>query len=444
LPKDHHPPPPTHFPARKLVSRSVYALLPLAFLHFYFFPRPLASPHIATTAPVFPTLSTTASPPQRRPRAVSPAAAAAATAPPHCDLFAGQWVKAAREPLYDGSSCATIKDGQNCMAHGRPDTGYLHWRWQPRGCTLPPFDAAAFLRRLRGRHLAFVGDSMARNQLESLLCLLATAAPPELVYRDGEDNKFRRWRFRSYNATISVFWSPFLVRGVEKSAASGLDHNELYLDAVDVRWASELWSIDVVVLSVGHWFLHPAVFYEKGGEVVVGCHYCPKLNHTEVGFYGVYRKAFRTALNAAATDTGGGGRSRYVVVTTFSPSHFEGEWDKAGACPKTEPYAEKTVEGMDAEMRRVQLEEVAAARRRAPAVVAVEALDVTGLALLRADGHPGPYMYANPFADGVPERVQNDCVHWCLPGPIDAWNEIFLEMVRRWAAGDAHRVRRCK
>lgn len=337
-------------------------------------------------------------------------------------------------PLYNGTSCATIKDGQNCMAHGRPDTGYLHWRWQPRGCTLPHFDAAAFLRLLRGRHLAFVGDSMARNQLESLLCLLATADPPELVYRHGEDNKFRRWRFPSHNATVSVFWSPFLVHGVEKSAASGLDHNELYLDAVDERWASELASMDLVVLSVGHWFLHPAVFYEQGGEVVVGCHYCPNLNHTEVGFYGVYQKAFRTALDAA-TAPRDGGRSRYVVVTTFSPSHFEGEWDKAGACPKTEPYPEKAVEGMDAAMRRVQLEEVAAARGRAPARVAVEALDVTGLALLRADGHPGPYMYAFPFADGVPDRVQNDCVHWCLPGPIDAWNEIFLEMVRRRAAG---------
>ena len=47
-------------------------------------------------------------------------------------------------------------------------------------------------------------------------------------------------------------------------------------------------------------------------------------------------------------------------------------------------------------------------------------------------GHPGPYMYPFPFANGVPERVQNDCVHWCLPGPIDTWNEILLEVVKRW------------
>lgn len=23
------------------------------------------------------------------------------------------------------------------------------------------------------------------------------------------------------------------------------------------------------------------------------------------------------------------------------------------------------------------------------------------------------------------------CVYWCLPGPIDAWNDLLLEMLRR-------------
>ncbi|PKI19139.1 hypothetical protein CRG98_049275, partial [Punica granatum] len=54
-------------------------------------------------------------------------------------------------------------------------------------------------------------------------------------------------------------------------------------------------------------------------------------------------------------------------------------------------------------------------------------LDVTRLSLLRLDEHPGPYLYPFPFAYEVKDRVQNDCVHWCLPGPIDTWNEILLE-----------------
>lgn len=347
----------------------------------------------------------------------------------------GEWVRDESGPLYNGTSCATIKDGQNCIAHGRPDRGYLHWRWRPRQCALPRFDGAAFLRLLRNKHLAFVGDSMARNQLESLLCMLAaaSAAPPDLVYRDGDDNKFRRWLFPSHNATVSVFWSPFLVRGVEKSAAE--NYNKLHLDAVDERWASELGSIDMVVLSVGHWFLHPAVYHEGG--VALGCHYCPGLNHSEIGFYGAYRKAVRTAVKAVTSADRRGKGVLDAVVATFSPAHFEGEWDKAGACPKTKPFreGERAVEGMDAEMRKVAVEEVAAARGGGEGML--EALDVTKLALMRPDGHPGPYMnFLPPFnpEDGrrMTERQQNDCVHWCLPGPVDTWNEILLQtMINR-------------
>uniref|UniRef100_A0A0A9HQF3 Trichome birefringence-like C-terminal domain-containing protein n=1 Tax=Arundo donax TaxID=35708 RepID=A0A0A9HQF3_ARUDO len=44
-------------------------------------------------------------------------------------------------------------------------------------------------------------------------------------------------------------------------------------------------------------------------------------------------------------------------------------------------------------------------------------------------------MHPLPFAGGERERVPNDCVHWCLPGPIDTWNEILLQFVKRWADG---------
>lgn len=349
-----------------------------------------------------------------------------------CDYTKGEWIRDESGPLYNGTSCGTIKDGQNCIAHGRADLSYLFFRWKPRRCPpLPRFDPGTFLRLLRNRHLAFVGDSMARNQLESLLCMLATASSPKLIRRSGDGDKFRRWIFPSHNLTVSVYWSPFLVRGIEKS--DDQNHNKLYLDSVDEKWAKDLDTIDIVLLSAGHWFLHPAVYYE--GPRVLGCHYCPGMNHTEIGFYGVFGKAMRTALNALIENGGRRRRRMDVVVTTFSPAHFEGEWDKAGACPRTAPYkeGEKAVEGMDEEMRAAEIGEVKSAAARGSSGVRLEALDVTNLALMRPDGHPGPYMHPNPFAGGPTGRVQNDCVHWCLPGPVDTWNEILLQVIRRWS-----------
>lgn len=350
-----------------------------------------------------------------------------------CDYTTGEWVRDESGPLYNGT-CGTIKEGQNCITHGRRDLDYLYWRWKPKQCSLPRFEPNNFLELIRNKHIAFVGDSLARNQLESLLCMLATASAPHLVYQDGEENKFRRWRFPSHNAIVSIYWSPFLVKGSEKSPARP-NYNKLYLDKVDERWASDLDHINMLVLSIGHWFLHPAVYLD--GDLVLGCHYCPGLNHTEIGFYDVLRKGLRTTLKAIIERKGSHGNGIDVIVTTFSPSHFEGDWDKAGACPKKKPYqeGEKQLEGMDAEMRKIEVEEVEAANENAKqfAGLRLEALDVTKLSLMRPDGHPGPYMHPFPFASNeVRERVQNDCVHWCLPGPVDTWNEILLEVLKKW------------
>lgn len=397
---------------KKLIAWALYSLIPLALIHFYLFPI---------------------SPPQTPPPITEITIEHSKQTNPQCDYFNGTWVKSTIDPLYNGMSCGTIKKGQNCMVHGRPDSGYLHWRWKPDNCQIPLFDPTLFLELINNQHVAFIGDSMARNQLESLLCLLATKSEPELVYRDSEENKFRRWVFKEYNVTVSVFWSPFLVKGLEKSAASGLNHNKLYLDSADEKWASDLNKFDVMVFSIGHWFLHPAIYYE--GERVLGCHHCPEFNHTEIGFFGIFRKAINTTLKKVKDELNMS--DKLVLVTTFSPAHFEGEWDKAGACSKKEPYkqGEKEMEYMDTEMRTVEIEEVTEAAKEMEATkgrLRIEALDVTKLALMRPDGHPGPYMNPNPFAEGKKERVQNDCVHWCLPGPIDSWNEILLEIVKRW------------
>ncbi|XP_074274455.1 xyloglucan O-acetyltransferase 1-like isoform X1 [Silene latifolia] len=358
--------------------------------------------------------------------------------PSTCDYTNGEWVEDDKGPLYNGSSCGTIKDGQNCMGHGRPDTGYLYWKWRPRQCDLQRFDPELFLRIIEGKHLAFVGDSMARNQLESLLCMLSSVSPPNLVYTNGDDNKFRRWHFPSHNANVSIYWSPFLVKGFEKTNDGKLNHNKLYFDSVDERWASDLDTIDMVVLSIGHWYLHPAMYFD--GDSVLGCHYVEGENCTEVEFFDVFGKAFNTTLKGIVDRKNLQGNKIDVIVTTFSPHHFEGDWDKFGACPRTKPFteSEKVLEGMDANMRKVEVEEVENAKallnrdQNIVPNVRVAALDVTKLAMLRPDGHPGPYMYPNPFADGIKERVQNDCVHWCLPGPIDTWNEIMFDIMKRW------------
>ena len=90
----------------------------------------------------------------------------------YCNLFSGEWVPNPEAPYYT-NSCYGIQEHQNCMKYGRPDIEFLKWRWKPDGCELPIFDPHQFLELVRGKSIAFVGDSVARNHLQSLMCLLS-------------------------------------------------------------------------------------------------------------------------------------------------------------------------------------------------------------------------------------------------------------------------------
>ncbi|XP_066336342.1 xyloglucan O-acetyltransferase 2-like [Miscanthus floridulus] len=449
-------------PKRKFVTYAVYALIAVAL--FYLIVDPAAPPAAASSTttkpsslaarppwiqqlpPAAPPLSTISPPPYQGQAAADNndetlliVSTTTAAPPPPCDYSDGEWVPDARTPLYNGMTCGAIKDdGRSCTANGRADTGYVYWRWQPRACDLPAFSAAAFLRWLRNRHMAFVGDSLVRNQAESLVCLLSSASPPELVHRSA-DGRFRRWLFRDHNATVSIFWSPFLLKGVEKSERDGVRYNQVFLDAFDERWMSQLGAIDAAVLSAGHWFRIPSVYHEGGR--VVGCHGCDtaEFNHSavaEISFFSVFRDAVRRTLAEAARrhheQQHSGAGVKLVAMTTFSPSHFEGQWNEGAPCKKK---ADTELGYTETEMRKIVVEAVdeASSSCSSSSTMRFAAVDVTALANLRPDGHPGPYMRKNPYAAGNTggRPVQHDCLHWCMPGPVDTFNQILLQTILR-------------
>lgn len=89
-----------------------------------------------------------------------------------CNIFSGHWAPNPKETYYDNETCPFILNQVNCLTSGRPDREFMKLRWKPDECELPLFDATQFMRLVRGKSLAFVGDSMGRNQMESLMCLI--------------------------------------------------------------------------------------------------------------------------------------------------------------------------------------------------------------------------------------------------------------------------------
>ncbi|KAL5160847.1 Protein trichome birefringence-like 25 [Glycine soja] len=343
-----------------------------------------------------------------------------------CDLFVGDWVQDLSGPVYTNESCRVIEPHQNCMKNGRPDSGYLYWRWSPRDCVLPKFNPRKFLKFMRNKSMSFIGDSISRNQVQSLLCILSKVEPAVEIYHDKE-YRSKIWKFRSHNFTLSVIWTPFLVKAAIFEDFNGVTSSEiqLYLDTLD-QWTNQYKNFDYVVIGGGKWFLKTAIYHEN--KTVTGCHYCPGKNLTELGFDYAYRRVlqevfkFFTKSNHKAT----------VLFRTTTPDHFEnGEWFSGGYCNRTVPFKEGQIHMIDVDsiMRGIELEEFEKAASLGSKRVNLKLLDTTLLSLLRPDGHPGPYRKFQPFAKDKNAKVQNDCLHWCLPGPIDSWNDIILQML---------------
>ena len=251
---------------------------------------------------------------------------------------------------------------------------------------------------------------------------------PVLVYHD-EEYRCKSWNFPSSNFSISVIWSPFLVEAAIFEDINGVSSSEveLHLDKLDSKWTDQYLDFDYIIISTGKWFLKSAIYYEN--DTILGCHSCPKRNLTELGFNFAYRKALKSVMNFIVSSNHKG----MIFFRTFTADHFEnGEWFSGGTCNRTAPVKEGEMERkyLNQMLRDIELDEVGKAASEAPKKgVNFKLVDFSALSQLRPDGHPGPYRQFQPFAKDKNAKVQNDCLHWCLPGPIDTWNDIIMEMV---------------
>ncbi|CAL5019360.1 unnamed protein product [Urochloa decumbens] len=440
--------------SRKLsvaVATPILVLLALAVLSLYDFNfaadsyqyiRRASSASSSTSSPPITTSSSSSASPTNSSvpasRVNSSSSTSPATTVEACDQTRGQWVPDDEAPYYTNLTCPFIDDLQNCMKFGKPSLDFMRWRWQPDGCDLPRFDAARFLDAMRGKSMAFVGDSLARNHIKSLLCILSQVAQPVEVVTTAEIDVTGRpvrrdFHYGSHGFNVSLFWSPFLVKANLSDSAHGLGLWDMHLDTPDPRWAAHVAEFDYIVLSGTNWFFRPSLYHE-GGRVVGrnggaaatgdGVHGATP----EMPVSGAVRAAFRTALGAIAAREGFRGKA---LVRTVTPAHFEnGEWNTGGDCVRTRPLrrGERDRDAVVAEFRAAQvdaLRDTAAMSQRNGAELRL--LDITEAMELRPDGHPS--RYGHPPGGSVEGSFVIDCLHWCLPGPIDLWSELLFQML---------------
>ncbi|KAJ7281182.1 hypothetical protein O6H91_Y366500 [Diphasiastrum complanatum] len=333
------------------------------------------------------------------------------------DYSQGKWVLDAERPLYSGNFCKRfLSAGWACRLTNRPDFEFERYRWQPHDCNLPPFDSHTFLRRMRNKTIAFVGDSLGRQQFQSLMCMLTGGKNSILVHDVGTEFGFGlrppfgarpdgwAYNFVLSNTTVVYSWSSWLGDVQKYNESDPSSASALHLDRPSSFLRNYIHKLDAVVLNTGHHWNRGKFIVNKIELHVNGSKELPKKLTILTDLYNYTLRSVAKFMDIQIAHNPG----LRVFITTLSPRHFRnGDWDSGGTCENNIPFGETTSSDP-------VIDPVA---EGAILNTKVQLLNITYLSQLRGEAHMSKYSI-------TAKKGAQDCLHWCLPGVPDTWNEI--------------------
>ncbi|KAF4350472.1 hypothetical protein F8388_011843 [Cannabis sativa] len=396
---------------------------------------------------------------------------------PSCDIFSGRWVYDESRPLYEESDCPYIQPQLTCLEHGRPETNYQHWRWQPNGCDLPSyepticeckvtegplwdgpticgldprvsnecrvfempvpleitkqfnvvvtnpkrFNATLMLETLRGKRMMFVGDSLNRGQYVSMVCLLHKLIPEDGKSMETFDS-LTVFTAKEYNATIEFYWAPFILESNSDNAVIHRVSDRIVRKGSINKHGKHWKGVDIMVFNTYLWWMTGLKM-----KILRGSFDDEAKDIMELSTEDAYRMAMRSMLRWVRINMDR--KKTRVFFTSMSPTHAKsGDW---GGVPGRNCYNEtRMIEDPNywgSDSRKSIMEVIGDVFRKSKFPVTF--LNITQLSLYRKDAHTS--IYKKQWSPLTPEQIANpvsyaDCTHWCLPGLQDTWNELLF------------------
>ncbi|XP_057808197.1 protein trichome birefringence-like 34 isoform X1 [Salvia miltiorrhiza] len=344
-----------------------------------------------------------------------------------CDLFSGKWIyDVASRPLYDEERCSFMLDDYACKKYGRKDFEYQKWRWQPHQCDLPRFNGTALLEKIRGKRVVFVGDSLNKNQWNSMLCLIESSldqSSNKSVVR--YDNLFV-FKANEYNVTIEFYWSPLLM---ESNCDDPYTHSirDRIVKITSIEKHAKHWNdADILIFDAFMWWLDPTMTLLWGSFGSPDAIY--KKVEMKVRLYemGLTTWSNWLEININRTKT-------KLFFMSISPYHFFGEtWEEKSFCyNQTMPISKGSYWGINTDVEIMHVAE-SIIQKMETRGLNITYLNITQLSDYRNDAHPS--IYRKAFLKLSEEQLLHplrylDCVHWCLPGVPDVWNHILYSYI---------------
>lgn len=337
-----------------------------------------------------------------------------------CNYAKGKWVVDNSRPLYSGFGCKQWLSGMwACRLTQRTDFAYEKLRWQPKDCKMEEFKASKFLDRMQHKTLAFIGDSLGRQQFQSLMCMVTEGKSRPDVEDVGKKYGLVKakgairpdgwaYRFPTTNTTILYYWSASLCDLEPLDPNNKLTDYAMHLDRPPYFLRRYLPNFDVVVLNTGHHWNRGKL---KANRWVMHVGGVPNTNRKIAEIGGAKNFTIYSIVNWVNSQLPNypGLKAFY---RTISPRHFfNGDWNTGGSCDNTDPPEGKEVLGEES------IDSVAAGAVNG---TRVKLLDITAPSQIRDEGHISKYSI-KATTPGV-----QDCLHWCLPGVPDTWNEFLF------------------
>ncbi|XP_058079272.1 protein trichome birefringence-like 14 isoform X2 [Magnolia sinica] len=340
-----------------------------------------------------------------------------------CNYAKGKWVADSRRPLYSGFGCKQWLSGMwACRMTQRKDFSYEGYRWQPEKCMVPEFEGSKFLRRMRDKTIALVGDSLGRQQFQSLMCMVTGGKEIPDVENVGKEYGLAKprgairpdgwaYRFPSTNTTILYYWSASLCELEALNITNPKTEYAMHLDRPATFLIRYLPRFDVLVLNTGHHWNRGKI---NGNRWVMYVDGRPNDNRALADIGNAKNFTVNSIVKWLDSQLLQHPKLK-AFFRTMAPRHFiNGDWNTGGSCDNTIPLAGGSEVSQDESSDPVIGGAVNGSR--------VKILDITAISQLRDEGHISKYSLKGT-------QEMQDCLHWCLPGIPDTWNELLYAQI---------------
>lgn len=182
----------------------------------------------------------------------------------------------------------------------------------------------------------------------------------------------------------------------------------MHLDRPPAFLRQYLHKFDVLVLNTGHHWNRGKL---KANRWVMHVGGMPNTNRKIADIAGAKNFTIHSIVSWVNSQLPEHPRLK-AFYRSISPRHFvNGDWNTGGSCDNTTPMS----------IGKEVLQDESGDYSAGSAVkgTGVKLLDITALSQVRDEGHISQYSI-------TASRGVQDCLHWCLPGVPDTWNEILF------------------